>query len=83
MDKGHRLELLNEIHAPEEWGTGEFVDEIKRLRALIKQAEFAGRYRDAHEQFAVCPWCHSSRDAGHEEICTAFITDGTVRLGEP
>jgi hypothetical protein len=49
------------------------LEEVARLQALIKQAEWEG----ADDGWCVCPWCRSGADAEegeklHEPTCPAF-----------
>ncbi len=50
------------------------LDELERLRAVIKEAETRGPERD-------CPWCDASRAFGdqHHADCAAFARDGEVK----
>lgn len=61
----------------------DLVDEVRRLRALVKQAEWSGD--GLVEGFVGCNYCSASYDHGggadvakHAD-CPAFTPDGTVR----
>jgi hypothetical protein len=48
-----------------------------RLRALIKQAEFANKAETASGAGAFCPWC--GIEDGHRDDCPAFTPEGEVK----
>lgn len=54
----------------------ELVNEVERLRGLIKSADGQG---DAHGD--VCPWCRccSAWSVPHVDECPAFTADGEVK----
>lgn len=54
------------------------VAEVRRLRGLVKQAEFSNAYGDFN---GTCRWCGKDPTLGnaHEDNCPAFTPDGSVR----
>jgi hypothetical protein len=55
------------------------LEEVARLQALIKQAEWGGTIAaHATQEWDCCPWCDGEREpygdkpAGHEPTCPAF-----------
>jgi hypothetical protein len=66
------------------YGAGEtaavmaLLEDISRLRALVKSAEFAS---SSYAPDAFCPWCGRDNDdkRGHMDDCAAFAPDGAVR----
>ncbi len=55
------------------------VAEIRRLMAVVKQAEWAGGY--GYECEPVCPWCDANKTdkEPHDDTCPAFTPGGEVR----
>lgn len=53
--------------------------EVRRLQALIHQAEWKGCFVNNGQEEYCCPWCHAlepytgiRNGGGHEPTCTAF-----------
>lgn len=60
------------------------VAEVRRLRALIKSAEFSAQYsiqgNDGYETvYHDCPWCGSEQGSRHQVGCEVFTVDGQVK----
>jgi ATP/maltotriose-dependent transcriptional regulator MalT len=52
------------------------VGDNKRLRALIKAAQWAAEHHDSE---GVCPWCERGSLRKHADTCPAFTPEGEVR----
>ncbi len=61
--------------------TRELVVEVRRLRALIKAAEWASYHENLGGDEGVCPWCdfELADCVGHDASCPAFTETGVVR----
>lgn len=61
----------------EVFGLPEVKAELDRLRALIKQVEYANKANGS----AFCPWCGAEDEEGaaRHTDCPAFTPDGQVR----
>ena len=57
--------------------TLDLVAEVRRLKALVKDAEWAGEH--SHGDGPVCPWCRSFERSGHFTECRAFAMAGVPR----
>lgn len=59
--------------------TSDLVAEVRRLKALVKEAEFgADDVWNGESMGAVCVWCRELKP-GHDADCVAFTPDGSVR----
>jgi hypothetical protein len=60
----------------------DLVAEVRRLRHLVLEAEWAGSYEAQGDVCPACPWCggepkaYGSQPAGHEPACPAFPPKG-------
>lgn len=65
----------------------DLVAEVRRLRGLLKRAEWAGYHECLGGDEGVCPWCDVEKVMGpigqppgqHEPSCPAFTTKGDAR----
>lgn len=59
------------------------VAEVRRLKGLVKGAEWSGYAECLGGDEGVCPWCGNMRaslvGATHAATCHAFTPDGAVR----
>lgn len=55
------------------------VAEVRRLKGLVKVAEWSDYFEVPGGDEGVCPWCQRMKHAGHAAGCPAFTPDGAVR----
>ena len=55
---------------------GAVFDEVDRLRALIKSAEWAAKIEHGPDE---CFWCHEAEPGPHATDCPAFTPTGEVK----